>query len=167
MAIDRFTREQFEAVLPVSKKASIAPMIPAPIVTKLWTPLGLQDGEYTYKLPVTNTPFAIIIRSSVDSTGVAGKAGEDSIRCWIVLSADGRPWGSKLAKYVTRVPGWQERLLATLRGLWKMCLAIERCPNCKEWMKVFKVKKKGPNRGRVFIKCTRCEHGPMKWPKVA
>lgn len=156
--IDRFTREQFEAALP--KTVEVAH-------------LGLQKGEYSYLLPVTGTPFGIMVRSSVDSTGVTRAVGKDSIRCWIVRVDGvwkGHPWGSKLSQYVTRVAGWQERMLHTLRELWKMCLAIERCPMCGEWMKVFRVKKEGLNKGRTFIKCVGKGEGcrrQFKYPKVA
>ena len=150
--IDRFTRTHFEAALPQT----------TPVIS-----MGLQEGEYSYKIPVARTPFAILIRSSVDSTGMAAETGADSIRCWIVMSVSGEAWGAKIAKYVTRVRGWEDRLTHTLRELWKMCLAIEKCPVCGQWMKVFKVKKEGPNKGRVFIKCVKCEAGPMKFPQVA
>ena len=171
MAIDRFDRVRFEAALPYKAGETVQALDSKPYTTRiaLWTPLGLQDGEYTYLLPVAGTPFAIKIRSSVDSTGIAGSAGEDSIRCWIVLQETGEPWGSKLARYVTRQPGWEERLTYTLRELWKWSLAIEKCPVCGEWMKVFRVKKSGPHKGHIFIKCVAKIHageGPMKWPKV-
>lgn len=164
--VDIFTKEQFERALPVSRKASISPMIPASIDTKLWKPLGLMGTEYAYIVPVTekNCDIGIMIRSSVGPNGRSADTGEDSIRCWLVSMADYKPWGSKVSKYITRVPGWEKRLTTTLKTLYKMALTVGKCPHCAGWMKVFKVKRDGPNHGRIFIKCN-CKRGEREAPQ--
>jgi len=133
---------------------------------RLWKPLGLLHGEYSYIVPIVGKPrFGVMVRSSVRSNGWSAETGGDSIRCWIVAHEPGFPaWGSKISKYITRTPGWQKRLIDTLKKLYKMALAIEDCPHCKQPMKVFKVKKEGPNHGRVFIKC-HCVLGRDEAPK--
>jgi hypothetical protein len=164
--VDIFTKEQFERALPVSRKASISPMIPASIDTKLWKPLGLMGTEYAYIVPVTEKgcDIGIMIRSSVRPDGRSAGVGEDSIRCWLVSMTDYKPWGSKVSKYITRVSGWEKRLTVTLKQLYKMALSIQRCPHCQKWMKAFKVKKEGPNHGRIFLKCN-CGRGCNEPPK--
>lgn len=164
--VDIFTKEDFERALPVSRKASISPMIPASINTKLWKPLGLIGTEYAYIVPVAekNCDIGIMIRSSVRPDGRSADTGEDSIRCWLVSMTDYKPWGSKVSKYITRVSGWETRLTTTLKTLYKMALSIQRCPHCSSWMKVFKVKRESVNRGRIFIKCN-CERGKHEAPK--
>ena len=160
--ISSFTKDDFEAALPVEGSDR------TPCGVKLWEPLGLIGGEYCYLVPVAKKPaFAIMIRSSVHADGQSADVGEDSIRCWITSTehALGTPWGSKISAYVTRVPGWEKRLTATLRQLYKMALSIEKC-QCGEWMKVFKVKKRGPNHGRIFLKCmNQCRDG-MKFVEI-
>lgn len=155
--VAEFTRVHFESALPTSKES---------MAHKLWKPLGLLNGEYSYIIPIVGKPeFGIMVRSSVHADGQSAGAGEDSIRCWIVKNEAGWPgWGSKIAKYVTRVPGWEKRLIDTLKKLYKMALAIEVCQYCSSWMKVFKVRKQGPNRGRIFLKCD-CRRGKLEAPK--
>lgn len=147
-------------------------MIPASIDTKLWKPLGVIADEYAYVVPVTEKgcEFGILIRSSVRADGKSAGTGKDSIRCWIVSMTDYKPWGSKVSKYITRVPGWEKRLTDTLRQLYKMALSIEKCPHCRSWMKVFKVKKEGPTHGKIFLKCVICvpgHHEPPKYMEIS
>ena len=153
--VDIFTKQQFEAALPVSKTGD-----------KLWKPLGLMSGEKTYIVPIVGKPrFGIMVRSSVRFDGKSAGTGEDSIRCWIVAHEPGYPpWGSKISKYITRTPGWDRRLIDTLKKLYKMALAIKDCEHCKQPMKVFKVKKEGPNHGKIFLKCD-CALGRDEAPK--
>ncbi len=141
MATERFTREQFEAALPVHKVSGVP----------LWTAVGLQDGEYTYLVSITPL-VSIKIRSSVDHTGFAATTGEDSIRLWLVDPKTAKPMGSKLSKFVTRVHGWDRRLVAQLRELWQYGKAIAPC-SCGVATRVFKVKAEGPNKGRFYVAC--------------
>lgn len=139
MAVEIFSREQFEQALPVG----------------YWAYSGLVNNEHTYSIQITPDIF-ITIRSSVDSSGYSADTGEDSIRAWLV-DKDGQPLGSKISKYTTRLPGWGKRLLGVLRGLWHMAELSGYCPKCHQVRGVFKVKKSGPNKGRLFAKCEKCD----------
>lgn len=147
--IDRFTKEQFEKALPVHKVTG----------QPLWESRGLENGEFVYYLPID--PMAgILVRSSIDGSGYAAATGEDSIRAWLV-KPDGSPLGSKVSKWTTRVAGWDERLKIVLRTLWGWRVKAGNCPKCMQPLPVFKVKKEGPNRGRVFANCK--SHNVWEW----
>lgn len=146
MAIERFTKEQFEGALPKG----------------YWTELGMLDGEYSYVVkvsPIVN----IMVRSSIHYDGLAADTGKDSIRCWLV-NENSEPIGNKLQSYVTRVKGWQTRLLDELRELWRMgSKASKPCVVCGSRLGVFTVKKDGPNKGRKFLKCQNTSCGDFSW----
>jgi len=146
MAIERFSLEEFENTLPAGH----------------WEHTGLIQGEHTYSIKITNDIF-ITIRSSVDSSGYSADTGEDSIRCYLIGS-DGKPLGSKTQAYITRVKGWQNRLLDTLRLLWSLAQQSGYCETCKKPNYVFKSKKKD-SKGRYFSKCTECNNN-FKWLEV-
>lgn len=140
---ERFTKQQFEDTLPKSKKDG----------SQLWEHSGFVDGEFCYRIPVSDHVF-ITIRSSVKIDGYAAETGGDSIRCWLTDEV-GLPLGNKIQKYVTRVPGWQERLTNMLRALYSLGRAASKpCPKCGCRVKVFKVTNDGPNHGRMFLKCS-------------
>lgn len=142
MATVRFSKAQFEAVLPKT-------------VTVI--SLGLVDGEEAYLIPVT-PQASIMIRSSVRVDGYAAESGADSIRCWIVDPSALTPVGSKVQSYVTRVPGWEARLLDILRQNWKLAVKVRSCSCGNGVLGIFKVKKEGINKGRKFHKCWSCGH---------
>jgi len=146
--IDHFDRAKFEAALPVHRTTG----------ARLWSYSGLEDGEETYAITVPN-PHAnnlyITVRSSIHSGGTSAGTGEDSIRFW--LMHDGQPMGSKLQKYVTRVPGWDKRLTAGLRELYRLAMMLTPCPKCGRLRLLFKVTKQSHNKGRMFMKCTASE----------
>lgn len=144
MATESFTVEQFEKALP-RHKVTNAP---------LWVSLGFKNGEYTYQVILPEMTPRIEVRSSIGINGVARGTGQDSIRAWIV-DAEGNPLGSKIQKYVTRVSGWDRRLLSVLRDLAHTMKQIKPCPKCSKLMGVFKVKKEGPNKGRLFSSCSK------------
>lgn len=143
MAIEHFTKAAFEAALPRHKGTA----------RNLWLPLGVIDGEYTYLIPVTDHA-GILIRSSVKSNGISAAAGEDSIRILLVRSADRKVFGSKLQKYTTRLPGWQERMIRQLRAMWPMAKMTGPCIRCPGWVGIYKCRREGENKGRMFRKCT-------------
>jgi hypothetical protein len=145
MAIDRFTKDQFEAALPTRKTNG----------EKLWLPLGLQDGEYVYLLPI-NPYVSVKIRSSIDHTGLAAEVGQDSIRLWLVDPQTHKAVGPKLSKYVTRVPGWVGRLAEQLRELWTLGRRIRLCA-CRTPTQLYRVKAEGENKGRLFFACPNRE----------
>ena len=152
MTIERFSKDQFESALPVSKMDG----------ARLWNNAGLVDGEYTYRMPVREGVI-IMIREN----GVAAPTGKDSIRCWLIR-ADGSPMGNKIQAYVTRVHGWQDRMSEILRELWKRALAAGDCPACGQPISIFQVKKDGKNKGRLFVKCWDCsDHETFRWLDAA
>jgi len=142
MTVDTFTREQFEQALPT--KDTDKP---------LWTALD------AYLVPVNGGRVAAEVRSSVGSNGVSAEAGADSIRCWLVDTETSKPVGSKVSRWITRQPGWQERLTKELRVLWQWRMRAGDCPKCKEPKGIWKVKKAGPNKGRPFASCRACDSG--------
>jgi len=154
--IERFTRETFEQALPIHKDTG----------EPLWKPLGLVDGEYTYRIPVNGSCVAIEVRSSVDNTGIAAESGSDSIRCWLTNTQTGKPLGSKVSRWTTRLPGWESRLTGVLRTLWQWRVRAGDCPHCQQPKGIYKVKKEGKNKGRPFAKCFTCGDG-FVWLDVA
>lgn len=153
MPVQIFTQAEFEEALPKHKITGLP----------LCTCIGMEEGELTYFMPIDDTT-GIIIRSSIDSTGYSADTGEDSIRAWLV-DCNRAPLGSKVSKWVTRVSGWDTRLKDTLRQLWAWRKQAGNCPTCSTPMNIYKVKKAGPNKGRVFVKCGVCEqaHRPNGW----
>ena len=115
MAIEQFTKSQFEQALP-----KVA-----------WTHVFTQ-GEWVYYIPVfrqtskDNVPTnkRIVVRSSVGRDGYAAGTGSDSIRHWVEYQSKGRWWPltKDTKNYTTRVAGWEERLIAALRRLWQVAL---------------------------------------------
>jgi hypothetical protein len=147
--IKKFDKYVFEAALPKDKTTGLP----------LWLSKGLVDGEYSYSMGAPQG-LLIQIRSSVRSNGLAAETGKDSIRVWL-SDRLGNPTGSKVQSYITRVPGWEERLTSILRVLWKRAAMLKTCPECKHLMDIFKVKKEGRNKGRLFTKCLKHDH--FKW----
>lgn len=141
MAVEIFTKSQFEAALPTDKTTH----------QPLWVALGLIKGEHTYKINI-NQFCAIEIRSSVHANGLSAPTGADSIRAWLV-GADGKPVGSKVQSYVMRTRGWELRMVEMLRKLYKMGNRVTMCPRCSKLVQIFKVKKEGPKKGSLFTKC--------------
>jgi hypothetical protein len=156
MAVDVFTKEEFEKqALPVNKDTG------AP----LWDYLGLRDGEHAYLVKMPKNNVGIEVRSSVKANGVSAATGKDSIRCWLVDQITKEPMGSKISRWTTRMPGWGERTKEVIRQLWAMGQKIIPCPSCKTTtgdnrLRCFKVKKEGPNKGKLFLKCPNehCKH---------
>ena len=151
MTIERFSKREFEAALPVDKKSGEI----------LWRSVGLEFGEETYHIRV-HEGVVIRVRSSVRADGLAAEASKDSIRCWLAAESDRKPLGSKVQAYVTRVTGWQDRMTKVLKELWKRSLEAGDCPVCGKPLCIYKVKKDGKNKGRLFAKCW--DHGDaFRW----
>lgn len=154
--VEIFTREKFEEdALPRDKTTG----------ERLWKHLGLRDGEHTYLVMLPKHNIGIEVRSSVHNDGKSAGTGEDSIRCWLVDVINGHPMGSKVSRWTTRLPGWGERTKEVLRQLWVMGQRMVPCPSCEApgkdtRLRCFKVKKEGPNKGRLFLKCPmeKCQH---------
>lgn len=103
--IDRFSKQDFEQCLEWIISGDIADKFPKHVTV---LPMGLNGGEYTYRLPLTNDGW-LHVRSSVGISGAAAEAGEDSIRLW-VGDVSGRPYLGKKQAWVTRQMGWRDRL---------------------------------------------------------
>lgn len=147
--IDRFTQKQFESALPIHKTTG----------QPLWESRGFEYGELVYYIPI-DSMAGIIVRSSIDRSGLAAATGEDSIRAWLTDN-QGQPLGSKVNKYTTRVTGWDARLKVILRQLWGWRKKAGNCSKCMQPLLIFKVNKPGPNKGRVFAKCDK--HNIWMW----
>jgi DNA helicase-2/ATP-dependent DNA helicase PcrA len=152
MTIERFTQKQFEAVLYTP-----------------WLHNGLQQGEHEY-IVTLNANVNLIVRSSIDASGISASAGEDSIRMWLtVLTGNGayQPMkrNSELTAYTTRMPGWDIRMNTKIADLHKMADRIKRpipvCEDCGQayWLGV--TKKAGANQGRIYANCK--VHGGFQW----
>jgi len=153
--IDKITISRFESALPVDKHTN------AP----LWTALGLQGGEYCYRIAI-DEKTAIFIRSSINASGISAATGKDSIRAWLI-DVNGKPLGSKVAKWITRQPGWEKRLTDTLRTLWRWRKSAGDCKVCKTPLGIFKVTAQTESRGRIFASCKNKNHPKLvksfKW----
>lgn len=141
MAIDRFTTEQFQAALPVGA----------------WKALGIIQGEHCYLVIPSDAPkgYGVLVRSSIGASGIADDCGEDSIRC-ILCKIDGenvKPIGNKAKRWITRVNGWQGRMMETLRHCKAQLSRIRSCPNgCAAHLVPFTSHKK-ESKGRAFVSC--------------
>lgn len=142
MAVDTFNTEQFQNALPINKNTG----------KPMWSYGGVQKGEHIYYVETSQPDVKILVRSSIKSrSGLSADCGQDSIRAYLVLE-DGTPLGSKVNRWTTRVPGWEERLTEVLRTLYGWTQKAGRC-SCGSPKGVYKVKKSGPNKGRVFANC--------------
>lgn len=115
MAIDRFTKARFEEALP----------------NNVFQSAGLQFGEETYIWEFSTRPIRMVVRSSVDASGLARLSGEDSIRVYLEqkVNNEWRPLGKDKAVWITRVKGWEPRLTKTLKTLRDKVMSIELLPN--------------------------------------
>jgi hypothetical protein len=143
MSVEIFSKEDFEEALttPKQREQGIA-----------WKCQGLVDGEWCYTMRTGNDHVLIFIRSSVKQDNRSADTGDDSIRCWLVDN-DLKPIGSKISKWTTRLPNWQQRLMEILRTLAKLAGKLEICPVCNKIQGMYKVKKEGPTKGRFFQNC--------------
>lgn len=143
--VEIFDKATFEAALPKLKGTD----------QPAWRCVGLVNGEYTYLVTLGDSkPAKILVRSSVDQTGWSRATGEDSIRVYVV-DKDMNPLSGKANRWTTRLPGWQERMTEIIRFLAQMAIKIGVCPRCADHglIRLNKVKKDGPNKGRWFIAC--------------
>lgn len=153
--VEIFTKSTFEAALPRHNQTG----------QPLWEYVGLVQGEHTYRVrPFPALPYAIEVRSSVKSDGKSAATGQDSIRCWITTDKGG-PFGGKIGRWTTRLPGWQQRLTLALRTLATMINNIKACPSCGSPCPVWKAgnKAKPENKGRLFRNCPNKCQGAFAW----
>lgn len=149
MTTERFSKQEFESALQNYQPES----------------MGLVDGEYRYCVNVKvikqdglcserpmDMKINVFIASSIGPSGYADGTGENSIRLWLGDESD-KPLGNKISRWVTRVPGWEKRMLESLEKLIAMGKRVEYCTKCHQVEKVFIVHKIGPNKGRIFKRC--------------
>jgi ribosomal protein S27AE len=152
MTTEKFTKKAFEDTLTAILDGTGCS----------WKCAGLYGGEFRYA--IDSSPHTVVmVNSSVMSDGYAADTADNSIRVWITDKA-GNSLGSKTQKWVTRVPGWGERLAATLDTTLAVAKSLMLCNKCGTVEKVFIVKKEGPNKGRMFTKC-ECD-GSFMWLDV-
>lgn len=149
MSTERFSVKQFQQALPVHNQTGDV----------LWKYAGFLHREHCYEVRV-NPYCKIHIRSSIKADGYAATTGKDSIRAWLVDN-EGAVAGAKVQSYVTRVPGWEQRLVSMLRKLYKLGSHVALCSTCNHVRRIYKVKKQGPNKGKLFTKC-ECTND-FKW----
>lgn len=147
--VERFTREQFERLaLPIN----------ATTRQPLWFCIGLENDEYVYLIDLPSNAVAIEVRSSIRENGWSASCGNDSIRCWLVDATERTPMGSKLSRWITRMPGWAGRTQLAIRQLWQIGQKMVPCINCNGLeedcrLRCYKVRKEGPNQGQLFLRC--------------
>lgn len=139
-----FSKAEFEAALPTAKATG----------QPLWIESDAVDGEFCYLIPVDRVA-GITIRSSVKvGTGLSAGVGEDSIRAWLIELETGKPLGEKVARWTTRLEGWEGRLDGVIRTLWTWRLRGGDCPFCQHPLKVGKVKDQAKETyGRPYASC--------------
>ena len=158
MTTEIFSRQQFEAALPKHR------------VTRkpLCDYKGFVKGEHTYSLPVKDG-IEIIIRSSIDGSGYCADTREDSIRAWLRSSKHDRPLWKGGRDWITRQPGWEDRLTKLLRKLYWRGQQVATCNQCGDLAAVYTAKTQ-KNKGRQFYKCLGCQSWlgwlPEKQPKL-
>jgi len=157
MAIDTFTKAEFEKALPVRTDNG----------QPTWTSLGLFEGEFSYLVPVT-AGAAIMIRSSIGESGVSAGTGKNSIRLWLVDPITYKPVGSKLNAFTNRTPGWQTRVTEQMRSLWRLAKLVKPC-SCGGTVGIYRVKKTtSPLKGRIFVGCSNfgCRATKTQWTTI-
>ena len=158
MTTEIFSKSQFEAALPKNR-----------ITQKpLCDYKGFVKGEHVYRLPVKDG-IEIIIRSSIDGSGWCADTGEDSIKVILWSTRHDRSLGKDGRNWITREPGWQQRLIKLLRQQYLRGRMTAKCNVCGDHAIVFTAKTP-KNRGRQFYKCLGCQSWlgwlPEKQPKL-
>lgn len=146
MSVDTFNREQFEAALPRDKATGL----------NLWSYMGFVKGEHVYAINV-NERIHILVRSTIDASGVSAPCGEDSIRLWLAEIGSERPLMGKLTRWVTRVPGWQARITEQARQLYRISRKLKPHPACNKIPVIRRSKTKREDGNEYFIKCVECD----------
>lgn len=140
MPIDTFTINQFEAALPHDPKKGNA---------AIFAHIGMIESEHCWAYEMCHGNMRILVRSSIDSTGVSAATGDDSIRIIIQQRFNGswRSCGKGSDAYTTRVPGWPSRLKTKIREVFSRVktIRLELAPD-----EVVFFCKTGANAGRPF-----------------
>lgn len=137
MTIEHFTRDEF-------------------VLALLQNDLPIKSyhafGEWVFDLELDlNKKDYIRIRSSI-AKDTAADTGKDSIRIYLILN-DYPAVNDKEFRWVTRLPGWDERMNAKIADLLNLYSRIGNCPECGRRRKLNRVKKEGVNHGKLFVAC--------------
>lgn len=155
MSTERFSLTDFEDALPKHKETR----------EPLWLYAGFVDGEETFTMEVKNGVL-LYIRSSIKDDGYAAPTAKDSIRISTVMADTQEPLVDKKAKvqrWCARTKRWRENLERVLREEWKMAMRLGPCPCGKGMRRLFRVRKDGPSKGKLFIKCSADCRGGFEW----
>jgi ssDNA-binding Zn-finger/Zn-ribbon topoisomerase 1 len=139
MAIERFTKKQFEEAL-------------AGITWLETTPKGMINGQEVYLLENPKLHVGFMLYSSIDHTGKARDNAEDSIRCCLAeVKEDGSVEliPGKVQSYVTRRTNWRTNLEKMLKQLANLAKWIQPCPVCKKRLRL-KIKRENQE---VYLFC--------------
>lgn len=145
MPTEIFTIKEFEDALPCHKDTQ----------DPLW--LRCSDfSEYSYILPVKPEVDILITSSIRRGMQECDGTGENSIRCWLVDSVTRAPMGPKTQRWIARTRNWRTNLHDNLHELYRIGLKLGPCKRCKGVgvVKMFKVKKEGPTKGKLFLSCS-------------
>lgn len=135
--IEIFSKAQFESSLPNTGKFH-------------WKYEGFIQNEHCYSVNSdSNGKTKVFIRSSVGINNFSAETGEDSIRCFL-LDSKNQPLGSKISKWTTRKPGWEDRMKKIIREL-IVLRGKAGDDSAGNPIPVWKCKNEGPNKGRFFV----------------
>ena len=115
--VDRFSKSQFEEALSSSNLT--------------WEYYAFDRGEHTYLIPLEGTRVAVLVRSSIETTGLAASTGNDSIRLLLINTKTGQPLAKKVDAWTQRTYGWQDRMLEKINTLYEKGLTMVNCPKCE------------------------------------
>ena len=135
--IEYFTLSTFKLGLPLGKGGK-----------PLFEHIGLVMGEHCFVMQTPNPKIRLLVRSTIDISGLSAKTGEDSIRV-IIQRKVGEEWrgiGKTVDAYTTRVPGWSKRLTAKIKEVYFRAAKIKK--DFDDTEVVCFCKKAGPNFGR-------------------
>lgn len=113
MPVERFSKDDFEKALKSVREEWFS---------------NFTNGEWRY-----HTHFGengtVFVNSSVGVDGYAKSVGEDSIRVWVQYSGKAL---KKSQRWVTRVPGWQDRLVNMIKKAFKIITDMDYSPKCPD-----------------------------------
>lgn len=138
----QFTRAQFEDVLPRNEATHIPQ----------WRGVGLQKGQYCYRVEIMENRSCIFICSSIQADGLAAPESADSIRLWLGDIKTMAPLAPKVSTHIKRTEGWDQRLIQQIKKYREIAKQLSTC-KCGQSRRLFQVKKEGPTKGRWFANC--------------
>jgi len=158
MTVDTFTKTQFEDAIET-------------ICTHVRYQLRWEEmktyrvgKEFVYEIPTSHLSIILVIHSSVNTiTLESDGSGENSIRVWVKDPYTNKPLMGKTQKWITRVEGWESRLMQVITDLLSKIMQVDFCDDCRNFEHIYKVRKEGANKGRFFKRC-QCKNS-FEWLK--